>query len=162
MKLIPLTQGKYAIVDDEDFHDLSRYCWYFCSLGYAQRKGPRIKNEKRTTIRMHRFIMKPKTGDYVDHINGNRLDNRRENLRIATNRQNAMNSKMHSNNKIGVKGVSLHRASGLFHARIRQDGIRKSLGYFKTAEEAGLAYDKAATMLFGEFALTNEMIRFQH
>lgn len=88
----------------------------------------------------------------VGHINGNKSDNRIENLRSADNSKNSMNKGIQSNNTSGFKGVTFHKGTGKFHAKICVEGIRKSLGYFKTAEEASNAYIKAAGELHGQFA----------
>jgi len=88
----------------------------------------------------------------IDHINGDRDDNRIENLRLANSQQNQANSKVRTNNKSGFKGASLHSLSGLYMSRIMVDGKTKLLGYFKTPEEANVAYTKAAKEAFGEFS----------
>lgn len=99
---------------------------------------------------LHRVICKPGPGKVVDHINGNKLDNRRENLRACTNTENLRNRAMHKNNKAGVKGVFARGSK--FRAQIRSDGKRYHLGTFDTPEAAGAAYAAAATRLHGEFA----------
>src|SRR5580693_5939275 len=92
MKVIELNKGQVAIVDDEDFLELAQYCWVVDSKGYARRKTLGKRNGK--VIKMHREIMKPESSKiYVDHINGNKLDNRRSNLRFASHAENAANSK---------------------------------------------------------------------
>ena len=87
----------------------------------------------------------------VDHINGIRSDNRSENLREATSSQNKMNSKVRCDNSSGYKGVSFHKASNLWRANIRLNGKQRCIGYFKTAEEANDAYQKASEELHGEY-----------
>lgn len=87
----------------------------------------------------------------VDHINGIRSDNRSENLREATSSQNKMNSKVRCDNSSGYKGVSFHKASNLWRANIRLNGKQRCIGYFKTAEEANAAYQKASEELHGEY-----------
>lgn len=88
----------------------------------------------------------------VDHCNHNKGDNRIANLRAADNSKNSMNKGIQSNNTSGYKGVTFHKGTGKYHAKICVSGIRKSLGYFQTAEQAHDAYVKAAGELHGQFA----------
>jgi len=158
MKQIPLTQGMFALVDDDDFEALSKWKWHANkSKGnyYACRNSPRV-NKKRTSIKMHRQIMNvPNDGLFIDHINGNGLDNRRENLRLCTNAENTRNSRVSSSNTTGYRGVSLHGPTKKFRARIKSDDGTIYLGHFKTAIDAALAYDFAAKRFHGEFARLN-------
>lgn len=144
MPLIPLTQGKYAIVDDSDYALLNQWKWYYRS-GYAVRTSE--------NIRMHRFILNAPKGFEVDHINGNGLDNRRCNIRIVTKQQNQWNRGPYKCNKTGFKGVS-RLSSGNFQAAIRKDKKLVYLGFFSDPSDASLAYCKAAAELHGEFART--------
>jgi hypothetical protein len=89
---------------------------------------------------------------HIDHINGDKLDNRMANLRVASNRENCLNSKTRKNNTSGYKGVSFMKRDGTWTARISANGKYKHLGYFKTAEEAHAAYCSAAIQYHGEFA----------
>ena len=152
---IYLTKGKFAIVDADDYDRLSRYCWYF-SQGYAKRsqvKGEYNSYATRKEVKMHRDILGLSVNGrsiQCDHINGDRLDNRRVNLRIATNFQNSGNYGAQKNNKLGVRGVR-QRQWG-FEASIRANGKRHYLGCFNTIEEATAAYRAAAKLHFGEFA----------
>lgn len=88
----------------------------------------------------------------IDHIDGNRLNNRISNLRLATHAQNARNSKARAHNSSGLKGVKANQRTGTFGARITVNGSVKWLGSYPTAEQAHAAYVKAATILHGEFA----------
>lgn len=154
MKQIPLTQGKFAIVDDDMFDYLSQWKWQCVSVGYAQRRTGSILG-KRTWIYMHRQIMNaPKTLE-VDHINGNKLDNRRENLRLCTRAQNRRNNNMQMNNVSGFKGVSWAKRDQKWRAKIRVDGRTIHIGNFEDPKEAARAYDAKARELHGEFARTN-------
>jgi hypothetical protein len=101
---------------------------------------------------LSRVIMGEPDGKEVDHINVNPLDNRRENLRIATHTQNQCNKTKYSNNTSGFKGVSFHKKAQKFNARISIDGKRKHIGLFATAAAAHEAYKKAAVKYHGEFA----------
>jgi hypothetical protein len=103
-KVIPLTQGKFALVDDRDYGYLSQWSWNAChseaDYYYAAR------TVKGRVIRMHREIMKPPKGMVVDHIDGNCLNNQRSNLRLVSIRENALNRKVNKNNKSGHRNVS--------------------------------------------------------
>lgn len=162
-KLIPLTRGKLAIVDDDAFADLSLHKWTFQASdtcvrgeGYAFRysEGGALRRRR---IFMHDVILPPPTGKKVDHISGNTLDNRRDNLRHATRSQNAVNRPLASNNTSGYRGVSFHKGKGRWRASIKQDGRAIYLGSFSDKEDAARAYNEAALRLFGEFAILNEV-----
>lgn len=106
-------------------------------------------------IKFHRYLMNPPEGLYIDHINGNPLDNRKCNLRICTNSQNQMNARSPITKKSKLpKGVSKSKSNpgNPFQVRISYDGIRVQIGYFKTIEEAEAAYKKAAEFYQGSFA----------
>ena len=151
-KSITLTQGKSVLVDDEDFEKLNQHKWYY-HQGYAFRKaGPRIFQ---VSIFMHREIMQTPDGMETDHINGDSLDNRRENLRICTHAENLRNRKMNSGNKSGYKGVYWFSQRGKWRAAITLNGKNVHLGLFTDPADAAKAYDKAAQEHFGEFARTN-------
>lgn len=152
---IPLTKGFIAIVDGEDFETLNIHKWYaHMSRDNAYARRDTYINGKRGSIFMHRFLLgisDPKM--QVDHINGNTLDNRRENLRAATNQQNNRNQLgIKSNNTSGYRGVHFYKRTKQFIAYIRKENKKKKhLGYFSTAEEAAKAFDKAAKEMYGEF-----------
>jgi len=159
MAQIKLTQGKYALVDDEDFEQLNKYKWYACAnhVGdfYAIRNSKTV-NGKRHAIAMHREILglHYNDGKQGDHKNHNTLDNRHRNLRIATRNQNMHNSK----SSVGTskyKGVAWVQRDKKWGAYIRLNGKNKSLGYYTDEIKAAKAYDKAAKKLFSEFAFTN-------
>ena len=158
MKQIILTQGRYAIVDDEDFDLVSRYKWYTIhdlkgNFWYA-RTNIRI-NGKRTTTTMHRIIMNPENGKVVDHIDGNGLDNRRLNLRVCFNAENCKNKRLNKNNKSGFKGVSWHNVLKKWRVRIFCNGSYFHIGVYHNVEEAAKAYDNAAIEHHGEYARLN-------
>ncbi len=140
MSVIPLTQGKFALVDDEDFPYLSQFKWqanFENGTWYARRTTPR---PNRQTIKMHNEIMKAKG---VDHRNRDGLDNQKNNLRIATRSQNALNTKLNSNNTSGEKGVVWFNQTSKWLAEIRLDYKKINLGYYDTKPEA-VAARKAA------------------
>lgn len=157
MKEILLTQGKVALVDDEDFEYFNQWKWSASKQGntyYALRKVTVSKNKELTTI-MHRVITQALHGINIDHINGNGLDNQRKNLRFATKAQNAMNKNKQCNNVSGYKGVSWAKRQKKWRACIMVIGRNVHLGYFTIKETAALAYDKAAEKYYGEFARLN-------
>lgn len=151
-KTIPLTQGKHAIVDAEDYEWLSLYKWQYCN-GYAVR-SIRLSRNKGKTIRMHRLLMNDPLKE-VDHINQDALDNRKSNLREATRAENAQNIGITSRNKSGYIGVSWRKSHKKWLAGIRHNGQEKFIGYFSTPIEAAMARDKEAKKLHGEFAVLN-------
>lgn len=154
MKQIPLTQGKFALVDDEDFERVSQFKWTYkksINTGYAQRTlWPSNKH-----LYLHSFILN--TSEMVDHINGNGLDNRKINLRHANKAINSMNRIKQKNNTSGYKGVHKYKIKlrKPFQAYIKVNGKRKHLGMFSTALEAAKIYDLAARKYFGEYANLN-------
>ncbi len=158
MKEIPLTRGMVALVDDEDFEWLSRWKWRCCNCsGGEVKKIYAITNNnsatKRSTVRMHRLIFGT-TDLFVDHIDGNGLNNQRSNLRPCTNGQNMMNqSKAHR--FYLFKGVGFHKRNKRWHAAIKKDKKSIHLGYFDFSVDAAIAYNEAAKRLFGEFASLN-------
>lgn len=161
MKVIELTQGRVAIVDDEDFEYLAQYRWHYANKaggdeysGYAVRAPARVqRGVSLKKLSMHREIMKTPEGMQCDHVNGNKLDNRRCNLRNATNSQNRHNVGPYKNNKFGLKGVSKKRDK--FQAQIMVNYVPKFLGSFDTPQQAHEAYRIAATELHKEFARLN-------
>lgn len=153
MKTIPLTRGLVALVDDDDYEALARHKWHANKDGYAVRNAVDSVG-RRCVLRMHRVIVGLESGDTtrVDHWDENKVNNQRYNLRKATHAQNQRNRSRQSNNTSGFKGVNWHKKNGLWQARIKVDGKRKSLGYYKTAQEAHAAYCKSAIEMHGEFA----------
>ncbi|WP_061576552.1 HNH endonuclease [Bacillus licheniformis] len=155
-KEIILTNGGVCLVDEEDFYYLSKFKWHKRkSDGYVAR----TVYDKGTfkTIRMHREILKPPPELVVDHINRDKLDNRRENLRIATRSQNTANSIKPSTNKSGYKGVHYRKDQRKWRACIRVNQKNISLGQYDDPEKAARAYNKAAVEYFGEYARLNEL-----
>lgn len=149
---IKLAGNVSTLVDIED-SDVAAWNWYV-NNGYVRRHGR--KDEDQKSVYLHRVILERKVGrpllphEQCDHVNGNRLDNRRENIRLATQGQNSANSRLRSDNKTGYKGVTSFR--GKFRATIKAKGKYHFLGYFNTPEEAHEAYCKASDILHDEFS----------
>jgi len=157
MKQIPLSQSKFALVDDEDYERVNQYKWCINSNGYAV-TSYRDSNGKRKAMKMHRFILNLNKGDsLVDHRDTIRINNQKYNLRVASFVENLRNQKINKNNKSGFKGVRLHKPSSLYIAQIGINGKQKHIGYFKCPVEAAKAYNEAAIKYFGEFAQLNEI-----
>lgn len=110
---------------------------------------------------MHRFIMNAQKGQIIDHINGNGLDNRKENLRFCTHRQNAYNLITGTNKTSKYKGVHLLKNNGLWCVQIKIPNKRIRLGNFEREDDAALAYNEAAIKYFGEFACLNKIVNPQ-
>lgn len=153
---IPLTQGKVAIVDEEDYKWLSQHKW--CAHKEHNGDWYAIRNiyehDKQTTIYMHREILRPPEKMETDHKDGNGLNNQRHNLRAATRSQNAQNRRK----KKGVsrfKGVSWYGRIAKWQVSIRIKNKGVHLGYFSSEIEAAQAYDSVARRCFGEFACVN-------
>ena len=141
MKQIKLTQNKFALVDNEDYEALKIFAWSYHVKGYAQ---------------ANRMILNAPEGLQVDHINGNGLDNRRCNLRLVTNAQNAMNrNKYEKNLSSKYKGVSWEKSRKKWRADIQLDVVRTWLGYFDNERHAALAYDLWAKDIYKEYSKTN-------
>lgn len=154
MKEIKLTQGKIALVDDEDFERLNQFKWYAYFDRYNHYATRRIIiGEKSKLIRMHREILNTHKGVHVDHINCNGLDNRKANLRLCTNQQNSFNRKdFHKNNKLGIKGVYWDEKRKKFAAKIHVNYKSIRLGFYNILGDADSAYRKAENEYFGKFA----------
>lgn len=152
MKVLVISNCAVTI-DIEDYPLLSRYNWYVKHDKYCSYVVCDVwLNKKRCKLYMHRLIMGMRKGEY-DHINRNALDNRKENLRICTRKQNVANRNVA--NKFGFRGVTRYKGTRDFIARIVDNGTRVTIGKFKTKEEAARAFDKKAKELHGEFACLN-------
>lgn len=155
MKEIKLTQGKTTLVDDEDYDRLNQHKWHY-HCGYASRSI--TINKKKTTWRMHWDIIgRPNDGFEIDHIDCNRLNNSKTNLRMATRQQNVANSGLRKTNTSGYKGVSWYKRYNKWLAQIYYNGHRVNLGYFNNKVDAAKAHDNAAIKLFKNFAKLNNV-----
>ena len=150
---LTLTKGYTAVIDAADAETVGQYAWQALvgSNGvYAYRKG--YSGGKHKNVYLHRVLMDAPADLHVDHADGEPLNNRRENLRLATRAENMRNMKRRRDNTSGVKGVNWSKHNSKWAAGIKHNGKRHFLGYFDNAEEAHAAYLQAAEELFGDFA----------
>lgn len=154
MKKIPLTQGKFAIVDNEDFYELSRYKWHFNS-GYAVRSiYDKSENGRQKVIAMHRVIAGTQPGMDTDHINHDKLDNRRSNLRACSSSENQQNRRF----QVGRSGFyGVYKNGSGWVVRMRIEKKLKNFGTFKNIIDAVNEYKRISKQTRGRFALTNEI-----
>jgi len=131
MKQIKLTKGQFALVDDDMFEYLNQWKWHLSSHGYAMRRPPRSK-----VIYMHRVINNTSDSELTDHVNRNKLDNRKKNLRGANRFLNGINRGKNKNNTSGYKGVSSNKRNGKWQAFIHYSYKRYYLGDFIAIEDA--------------------------
>jgi len=156
MKSVSVNVGKegcfgtrVATVSDEDFDKVKSKNWHLHKKGYPVTAFKRVTG-KWTNIPMHRFLLPPKEGFEIDHINRDKFDNRRENLRYVLDCHNSRNTNVRRNNKLGYKGVCIQK--NRFRAAIRVNGKRKHLGSFRSPEEAYAAYVEASRFYYGEYS----------
>jgi len=161
MKTIELTQGKVALVDDEDFEWLSQWSWAVekdarSDTYYAARTGVKADGDRwQKRIKMHREIMNTPKGREVDHVDYDGINNQKYNLRNCTNQQNQGNQRPQKGRSSRFKGVSWNKLRQSWSAVIKRDYVRRFLGYFNCEIEAAKAYDEAAKTLHGDFAYLN-------
>lgn len=166
---IPLTKGHVTIVDMADA-DLSQYKWRAVETShpYAMRQWRNGPNQRQSYEYLHRVIMSRilgrslVKGEDVDHIDGNSLNNRRANLRVATRSQNMANSELQPNNTSGFKGVYWNDVTRRWTAHIMVNRQRHFLGYYDLPEDAAIAYNHAAKAEFGEFAVFNDIAGWEN
>ena len=148
-----LPNKKFFLFDAEDELFVKQHKWTVAKSGYVETtvydKGEYIR------MRLHRILLDVPEGMMVDHINGNRWDNRKSNLRIASNADNIRNHRRFITNTSGYTGVSFVKDRGKYAAYITVNNIKKHLGYFTNPIMASRAYDQAAVFYYGEFARPN-------
>ena len=155
---VPLTRGLFATVDIQDALSVMEFRWHVTGISgrsthYARSSAAASRHPKRGV--MHRFILQCPDDSYVDHIDGNGLNNTRANLRLATSGQNVMNRGKRRGVGNGYKGVWLDVPTGRWRSAICINYKLVHLGMFKDALDAAIAYDVAARKHFGEFARPN-------
>lgn len=144
-----------VLVDDEDYDWLNEYKWYISTHGYAITN---IKiNNKQIGTKMHRLIMNEPKNMEIDHIDGNKLYNCKNNLRIVTHHQNRMNRKSYKNSTSKFKGVNWCKATNKWQSQIRFNNKKIFLGRFINEKDAAKAYNERAKELFKEYAYLNEV-----
>lgn len=165
MKIIQIIFQKYTkpvlnvLVDDNDYDFLSKFVWYLLDNKTVQYASTVIEGK---TILMHQMVLPCPTGYTPDHIDGNGLNNQRNNLRIATHsqqHQNKRKTKLVTSSQ--YKGVHWNKVKQRWHAQIKKDGKPKYLGLFSSEKDAALAYNRAALEMFGEFAQLNVIEKVQ-
>jgi hypothetical protein len=144
-------KGLKVLIDEEDYDLIKGYTWCKCGGGYVHAYIPGSGHVGKN-IRMHRLIMHVAKGRQVDHINGNRLDNRKTNLRVCNTSENLRNRGPKKTNPYRLKGVTYDKRRGTYFARICVGYKTKWLGSFDTPEKAYQAYVRAAPLYHGEFA----------
>lgn len=158
MKEIILRHGEKALVDDDDYEQLMKLKWYKGKDGYALHMMTFTYKKKYVSccvMCMHRVVNKTKDGLETDHIDGNRLNNQKCNLRNATREENQHNAKIRQDNTSGYKGV--WRNYDKWTGQIQFQNKRQTIGRFDTKEEAAIAYNSKAKELFGEYAWLNNI-----
>lgn len=147
-----IIKDKTILIDEIDLPLFNSYVWNIDNNGYLQTKY------RGHSVRLHRLIMGLPRNMEIDHINGNTQDNRRENLRIVTHRQNMLNTKLRKDNTSGFRGVSkctfTYRSGKQVYywvARIYVKGKKISLGYYKNVDEAVSSYNEAASKFYGKY-----------
>ncbi len=152
-KSIPLTQNRFAVVDDQDFEWLNQWKWFY-HAGYAVRNIT-VGKKKQKMIWMHRQILDIPDGVEGDHKDRDTLNNQRFNLRPATHSENCKNRKIRSDNKSGFIGVHWNKQREKWQSSIKANGKRLHLGFFIEPEKAALAHDEAARKYYGDFSVLN-------
>lgn len=153
MREIPVTNTRPAIVNDSDYELVARHKWHRSSKGYAQTVLPLGRGQQRTVL-MHRLILDAPKGIQVDHIDHDKLNNRRSNIRLCSGHDNQGNRRS-SVGSSRFKGVTWSKQKRKWKAYIQQRKSTCYLGYYDAEEAAARAYDAAAREYFGEFAYLN-------
>jgi hypothetical protein len=153
MKPNKLPEG--VLVDDEDLEKVLQFRWHIASSGYVVSDQRKMVNghRKGKMVRLHRFLLAPNDDQIIDHINQNRLDNRRSNLRLATQSQNMRNRNAQSNNSSGYKGICWVERIQRWRAYANLNYRQYSFGYHKTLQEALDAYNDNIESIHGEWAV---------
>lgn len=155
---VPLTQGKVALIDEEDAERVLAFKWcaeFSGENSVSSRWYARHFFKNGQNIRLHRFVVNASPGTMVDHKNGDGLDCRRSNLRQCVKANNSQNCVLRVNNTSGFKGVTFDKRRNHWYARIKVDGKEIHFRSTNTAEESALIYDEAARIYYGEFARLN-------
>lgn len=161
MRVIKVHPDSLCLVDDDDYSGLSQFSWRLSPWGYVVRTVNGVQEDgvrsSGTTIHIHRQILKASLESEIDHINRDKLDNRKANLRFCDKSQNVWNSGPRKTSHTGVKGVGWHKRIKKYHARINTSEGCVHIGYFKTIEEAHAAYTKKVVELRGDYAFVQSL-----
>lgn len=149
MQLLPLTRGKFTKVDDKDYVYLNQFKWRISDRGYVERT---CYIGSKHNIRLHTILLKPVAGKEVDHKDRDKLNNQRDNLRLATRAQQVQNCRKHKNTSSRFKGLCWCKTYNKWRVGIRVDKKLIYLGRFDNEIEGYLRYCQAAKKYFGEFA----------
>ena len=152
--ILKMKGDQECLISVESLEKIRPYTWCVEGTGYA------MSRTFGRAVKMHRLVVNAGKGDYVDHIDGNRLNNTLSNLRICSKKQNEYNSKIRADNSSGFKGVSFDKRKDKYRAYINKDGHQYHLGYFWSAEDAAQAYNLMAQEFFGEYARLNPIEAF--
>lgn len=152
---LPISKGASVLLDEGDYDLVSKYSWHLHTGGYAMANIWNKKLKKYEHTYMHRYILGAKKGQEVDHVNCDKLDNRRCNIRLCTRSQNIVRTSAYRTRKSGYVGVWTDERRGSIHARIKKAGKTIHLGTFSTLLEAAKARNVKALELFGNFAYLN-------
>ena len=156
IKVVSKAHGThYILIDNDDYDAINKYKW---SITKPRNTYYAVREFNKKSTLLHRFLLNvKKRNKHVDHINGNGLDNRKENLRICTCKENNRNSKLSKNNTSGYKGVSWAKNMNKWESYITADRKRYGLGYFKCKHDAAMAYNTAALKYHKDYASLNEI-----
>lgn len=159
-RIIQLSQGQVAVVDAADYETVSQFKWHAQrarpNASYYALRAAKTEDGRSTSLSMHRVLVGAKRGQFVDHIDGDGLNNRRANLRLCTASENCQNRRQHRGSvRTPYKGVTYLEATGAYTVQIAARGKRTYLGIYADPVEGALAYDAAALRLHGEFARLN-------
>lgn len=156
MKKLFDIHGNEIMVDDNQYDYLSKFSWHISPQGYAKKNKSKSPNGDHGIL-MHRMVLGAKAGEQVDHIDGNKLNNQLENLRLCSFSSNQANSKIKSNNTSKYKGVTFDSSRNKWIAQIMINRKHKFLGRFNSPIDAAREYNNAAIHYFGEFANINNL-----
>lgn len=149
---VTLTRGHEAIIDAADAESAGRFNWYALVTKYGHTYALRARRKEDDEPQLlHRMLTKAPAGMDVDHINGNGLDNRRENLRVCTHAQNMANQRIERPNRLGYRGIYQQTPTS-FRAEISVKDKKVNLGNYRTAAEAAAVYQRAVVEIRGEYA----------
>ena len=151
LKIITTSKNEEILIDEEYYTDLNKYSWHIKSSGYA---CARISGKLQL---MHRYLLNAKSNEIIDHINGNKLDNRKLNLRYSNPLNNAHNKTKLENTTSKYIGVHFYKSRNKYVSALTKAGKKYHLGYFETEKEAALAYNTKAIKLYGEYANLNDL-----